>query len=275
MMPPDGHVHIEWSWDTVTGSMEASCRKAIELGLPSIAFTEHADLTRWTIPAGTAGILPEHIRPWLRPDGTLQAPDLDVAGYLEAVRRCRDLFPALRIVSGVELSEPHRHPGRVDALLAAGHFDRVLGSVHALEGGLPVDVLFDARPQEEIHREYLAEVLTLVESASPFTVLAHIDYPIRYWSGHYRPSLFEAELREVLGALASSGRVLEVNTRVPLHPRVVGWWREAGGSAVSFGSDAHAPMAVGHGFSQAAAMVEAQGFRPDRDPHAVWTRRST
>ena len=46
MLPPDGHVHTEWSWDAANGSMEQSCAHAVALGLPSIAFTEHADFTR-------------------------------------------------------------------------------------------------------------------------------------------------------------------------------------------------------------------------------------
>ncbi len=76
----------------------------------------------------------------------------------------------------------------------------------------------------------------------------------------------------MLRLLAGSGRVLEVNTRVPLHPQVVTWWREEGGRAVSFASDAHEPDALAHGFPAAAAMVAAAGFRPDRDPHAFWIR---
>ena len=42
----DGHVHSEWSWDARSvGSMEATCARAVALGLPSVAFTEHVDFT--------------------------------------------------------------------------------------------------------------------------------------------------------------------------------------------------------------------------------------
>src|SRR5262245_61377084 len=44
--PADNHVHSEWSWDAPNGAMMESCRRAVELGLPSIAFTEHADWVR-------------------------------------------------------------------------------------------------------------------------------------------------------------------------------------------------------------------------------------
>ena len=55
-VPADDHVHTEWSWDAVHGSMERSCARAVALGLSSIAFTEHVDHTVWTASA----IPPEH-----------------------------------------------------------------------------------------------------------------------------------------------------------------------------------------------------------------------
>ncbi len=57
-VPPDNHVHTEWSWDAAAGSMEASCARALELGLPSIAFTEHVDATRWVLTAEAQGLMP-------------------------------------------------------------------------------------------------------------------------------------------------------------------------------------------------------------------------
>jgi len=57
VLPADNHVHSEWSWDALGGSMMHSCVAAESLGLPSIAFTEHADFTRWTIaPEGVAAM---------------------------------------------------------------------------------------------------------------------------------------------------------------------------------------------------------------------------
>ena len=45
MLPPDNHVHSEYSWDALAGSMERTCERAVEIGLPSVAFTEHADFS--------------------------------------------------------------------------------------------------------------------------------------------------------------------------------------------------------------------------------------
>lgn len=273
MPPGDSHVHTEWSWDTVAGSMHASCARALELGLPSIAFTEHVDLTPWSVAAPEIGAFPPHARRWLQPSGAFVAPELDVAGYLRCVAECRDRFPDLHIRSGVEVSEPHWHAERLAGL---GAVDRVLGSVHSVRGAggaRLLDLAITDRPAAVVMRDYLGEVLALAGSDARFDVLAHLDYPVRYWPGPFTVTDFEPEIRDPLAALAASGRALEINTRVPMAAEIVFWWAEARGDAVSFGSDAHAPEAVGHGFAAAAAVAEAAGFRPGRDGHDLWPRR--
>ena len=105
-------------------------------------------------------------------------------------------------------------------------------------------------------RAYLVEFTRMADSDGAFEVVAHIDYLTRQIDQagrvHY-PRPFEGEYRLALRALAGSGRVLEINSRLPLDPTLVGWWHEEGGEAVSFGSDAHTPEAVGRGFADAAA----------------------
>jgi len=279
VLPPDGHVHTEWSWDTADGSMERSCARAVELGLPSIAFTEHADFTRWVIDPEVAERIRSRHSAWIGPDGRFSPPPLDAAGYLASVQRCRDQFPGLRILSGTELGEPHWHEGEVKALLGTGTFDRVLGSVHSLELDATrlVDLLFDQAEPAGLIRAYLGETLRLAESTAPCAVLAHIDYPVRHWpqeAGTFDATRFEDEYRTVLAALARSGRALEVNTRVPLPIVIVRWWYEAGGEALVFGSDAHRPAVVARRFADAAAAAEAAGFHPGRYPHDFWRRNA-
>jgi histidinol-phosphatase (PHP family) len=272
-------VHTEWSWDAAAGSMERSCARAVGLGLPSIAFTEHADFTGWAVdPEVKARMRPQNAAR-VGPDGRFRPPPLDAAAYLACVQRCREKFPGLRILSGTELGEPHWHPEQVKAVLGTGTFDRVLGSVHSLEAASPrvVDLLFGRADPAELIRAYLAEVLRLAESAAPFAVLAHIDYPVRHWperAPRFDPAAFEDEYRAVLAALARSGRALEANTTVPLSPVIVRWWYEAGGMALTFGSDAHEPSAVARRFAEMAAAAEAAGFHPGRHPHDFWRRRA-
>jgi histidinol-phosphatase (PHP family) len=242
--------------------MDATCRRAAELGLPAIAFTEHVD--------------------WVRgPEASF-----DVADYFDCIERCRKAYPELHILSGIEMGEPHRYPNEALALLEAP-FERVLGSVHCIEWeGVATDASVPGflTPQDaaEMFRRYLREVLALVEGEVPFAVLAHLDYPKRYWpeSPPYDESSCEEEFRAILRAAARRDLVLEVNTTRGGEPArytcpgpvVLGWWREEGGRGVTFGSDAHSPDHVVAGFEAARAAVAAAGFRAQDDPLAFWTR---
>jgi histidinol-phosphatase (PHP family) len=272
MRPSDNHVHTEWSYDTGSGtSMDECCRWAVDAGVPAVAFTEHVDFTRWSdgdVGGGLALPRRGHIRP------------LDVEGYLACVERCRDRYPDLRILTGIEAGEAHMFAGSLAGVLAAAPFQRVLGSLHAVadRGRLVwVEMLYNRYPPDEVVRRYFTEMLRLVAGSAAFEVLAHVDYPRRSWPSYsyapYRETDFEDEYRAVFRALAGSGRVLEVNTRSPLpDPDVLRWWHEEGGGAVSFGSDAHQAYRVGARFDLATHIAEAAGFRPGRDRYDYWRR---
>ena len=239
--------------------MERSCERAIEIGLPAIAFTDHADFVK------------------VHEDQHC----VDIAGYLDCLERCRAKFTGLRILSGVELGEPHWFPAETAAVLAAGPLDNVLGSVHCvkLDGAVVDASQFKEREGVDVAaatREYFAEVAAMLDGGQPFEVLAHLDYPKRYWpaGAAYEEKDYEAEIRTVLRAAAGTGRVLEVNTtrgdRLCPDLTVVRWWREVGGQAVQYGSDAHSPDKVAEGFRVATQMVESAGFKPARDPVSLW-----
>jgi histidinol-phosphatase (PHP family) len=242
--------------------MERSCERAIEIGLPAIAFTEHAD---WAMVHEG-----QHT--------------IDIAGYLDAVERCRAKFKGLPILTGVELGEPHRFPRETAEVLAAAPLDHVLGSIHSIRlNGEMLDAS-QFRDRTDIDfpravREYFREVLAMVDSDQPFETLAHIDYPKRYWlegARPYRDEDYKEEIRAILSAAVRTGRVLEVNTTrgATMCPdiTVVRWWRELGGQAVSYGSDAHQPDKITVGFELATQMVQAAGFKPASDPMALWRR---
>ncbi|HEV2217089.1 MAG TPA: histidinol-phosphatase HisJ family protein [Candidatus Dormibacteraeota bacterium] len=255
---PDYHVHTEWSYDAPHGSMERSCERALEIGLPAIAFTDHADFVK--VNPGQYCV--------------------DIVGYLEAVERCRTKFKNLRIHSGVELGEPHWFPEETRRVLGAGRLDHVLGSVHCVRVG---DRIVDASQLAKIPdvdpvvftQSFFAETIAMIERGQPFQTLAHLDYPKRYWH-EYREQDFEEQLRNILTAAVGRELVLEVNTTrgnvLCPSEAVLRWWREAGGKAVSFGSDAHDPARIAAGFEAAAEVVEAVGFKPAPEPTALWRR---
>lgn len=278
-LPADGHVHTQFSYDTLTGDMEATCARAVELGLPAVAFTEHAERTGTTVLAHEVPFYSEHLQPLIAPDGgVFTPPPLDLDGYLESVERCRDLFPGLRILTGVELGEPHWHDDWSADLVKAGGFERVLASLHSMQardGFADVGALLHEGDPLGVVRAYLAELELLAGSTAHFDVLAHVDFPLRYLPDSARPfdpAVVEPEYRAALTALARSGRAMEVNTQLPLAEPILRWWVDVGGREVTFGSDAHRPDRLARRFAEVKAMVEAAGFRPAGDPAAPWRR---
>lgn len=277
MLPADSHVHSQWSWDASKGSMERTCARAVELGLPAVAFTEHVEHTAFVV---MDRHLPEnaHLASLADENGLLVPPPFDADGYLECLERCRDMYPGLRIISGVELGEPHWYRDACEKLLVTGAFERALGSLHSMRVGdgfgEPLQLMREGDPADFM-RDYLAEIPRVVSEGASFSVLAHIDYPVRYWpreAGPFRPRDFEDEYRHALRAVAAGGRLLEINTVVPLSPLILEWWGDVGGRAVTFGSDAHEPDRVARGLREAAAMAESFGYKPGRHPYDVWYR---
>ena len=164
-------------------------------------------------------------------------------------------------------------------MLAQGSFDRVLGSLHSVvrhDELVGVSQVLYTEDPHEVVREYFADLLAMVEGSAVFEVLAHCDFPRRYWPrslGGYDEADFEEEYRAVFTALARTGRTLEVNTTSPLaSSRLLGWWRDCGGRSVSFGSDAHLPWLVGQRFAEARAVVTAAGFGPGGDECDLYRR---
>jgi len=134
--------------------MEGSCARAVELGVPGIAFTEHVDYTRWVIAPGVKAQLKPRFAALVGPGGRFEAPALDVDGYLACLRGCRERFPGLRILAGVELEAPHWYPDEVKAILERVDGARVLGALHTVE------VAGEPWPIEDLLGQYAPEEMT-------------------------------------------------------------------------------------------------------------------
>lgn len=279
-LPADNHLHSEWSFDTraTRGLMERVCARAIDMGIPAVAFTDHIDLMAWHVAASDL-IGYEHLQQFVTPDGMLTPPTMDIELYLESVDRCRNKFPDLRIITGAELGQPHHTAAAAAQLPGFAQLERVLGSLHVLKVGdrfYEPPGLFRLSPAADVICEYLAEVPRMIAGSDGFSVLAHIDYAIRYWptaqAGPFDPYDFEEEFRHAMRAVAQSGRALEMNVGPTIRPWLMQWWSEEGGQAITFGSDAHEPERVGRNFAEAAAVAEAHGFHAGRSPVDFWTR---
>jgi len=144
----------------------------------------------------------------------------------------------------------------------------VLGSLHCIVDGDALAEPWELIPRyspADVFRTYLREIPRVVAGSDAFSALAHIDYPLRSWpkeAAPFDPHVFEDDLRDALRALARGKRALEINTRLPLHPKVLRWWREEGGRTVTLGSDAHTAHLVGNGLAEAGQVARTHGFTP-------------
>ncbi|GAA0996715.1 PHP domain-containing protein [Nocardiopsis tropica] len=282
-LPVDGHVHSEWSWDTggpssgAAGRMAATCVRALEIGLPGMVFTEHLDLDiNWR---STTDDLLEHQRRLLTDEGYVAVPEFDVDGYSAAIKRCRAEFPTVRILTGVEVGQPHVHPDRIRALTS--RFDRINGSLHTLPVGgdrFEPNTVYSMWPADEVILAYLDEAHRMLEAADLFEVFCHLDYAVRTWptrrAGEFQPSRFENHFRQTLRAIAQTDLVLEINTGI-MRPWLTQWWAEEGGQQVTFGSDAHEPRHLAAHFVEAVDLARDSGYVPGETPDLPWRRNGS
>jgi histidinol-phosphatase (PHP family) len=284
----DGHVHTEWSFDVglgdphshAAGRMDSMCRRAVQIGLPALAFTEHLDVTSWTIEPED---LPDRLRPLVGENGILTPPLLDAEGYLDSVERCRREFPELHILTGVEFGQPHLDEARAREVIDLDALNRVNGSLHTIPitdepGSIRSEpcTLYRSWPADDVVRSYLAEMMRMINAGGTFAVVSHIEYAVRYWpteqEGPFDPKRFEDEFRQAMRAIAGTDRALELNIGGPIRPWIPQWWREEGGRAITIASDAHITDWLAGNFYEATAMAEHFGFHPGRRPPDFWTR---
>ncbi len=245
----DYHAHTTFSCDA-RDTMDAMCRRAIELGLQEIVFTEHVDF--------------EHLDSCYR--------YFKPASYFEAIEEARRCYgDRLLIRTGAEVGEPHRYPDETAELLEAYPFDFVIGSLHWVDGRPTFGPDFFAgwSPQAA-WRAYFEELVRLCE-AGDFDVLAHLDLPKRHFrpiNGSFDPEPYAELIHAALQSLIQRGKGIEVNCsglRYPVQEplpglRVVQWYRELGGEILTVGTDAHRTSHLGEGIDQAVKMAQVAGF---------------
>jgi histidinol-phosphatase (PHP family) len=252
----DYHLHTADSADS-TESMAAVCRRAVELGLSEICFTEHFDTDPYD-------------------KGYGYYDDARYERRLDDVRR--EFGGRLVIRKGLEFDWQSRHAARTAELLAPFRFDFLIGSVHCVFSSMVREALQRGFPPEEVYREYFAELQALVATGLP-DVLGHVDYVRKVGGdllGPWRYADFDAQVRDLVRQCVARGVGLEVNTRhrdkgQPIVPGadVLRAYRDAGGRTVTLGSDAHVAAAVGAHLDVAAAMLRDAGF----DQFAVFADR--
>lgn len=247
-IPLDYHIHSYFSSDS-SAIPEEICRRAIELNIREIGFSEHWDVSPYV----------ETPR-FLRPDAWW--------GELE---RLRSLFAGQLIIrAGIEIAEPHRYPDETSKIISWLPFDYIMGSVHYVGEHLMRDRSYlSQHTADEIYSAYFIEMKRMV-SKSDIDIIAHFDFPARSAKPilGYDPARYEDAIRKILGIVIERGLALEVNVaglRKPAQnlmpdPLILGWYHEMGGDRITFGSDAHSVNLLGLNFDLALLAVREAGL---------------
>jgi histidinol-phosphatase (PHP family) len=247
----DYHVHTTFSVDCTT-PIDASCQAAIAHGVTEIAFTDHLD----NQPADPG-------YGFYRPDA-----------YFAEIERMREKYGnQLTVLAGVEVDYHDDTRAVVERFMSqwGARYDFVIGSVHYGFGGeIIFPEYFDGKSLDEVFLPYFDQLERAIKTGW-FDTIGHLDLPKRYMPGHlrnYDPARYKDRLMELFAALVSTGTAFEINTSGMRQrpktsmpgPAIVKWYREAGGTRITTGTDSHAAQTIGAGVQTTLAMLQMCGI---------------
>lgn len=247
------HSHTHNSSDS-DASVYEMCKAAANMGLSSIAFTDHYDLTESDIARDG------------RPD------DYKLRGYDEIIRYREEFKDILKVHIGAEIGGIVYYPEFTKRMLESNDFDVVIGSLHGFKDEPQFyETDFTAIDHNKKLEEYF-KVLYEQSKLELYDILAHLDYPVRYVvsSGLKADfSLYGDYIDEILRSVAQNGKALEINTsrlnkqlfRTQPDTDIIKRFNELGGEFITIGSDAHTPQNIASGFDAAVDIAYRAGFK--------------
>lgn len=205
----DTHMHSIYSYD---GQMciEDIIERGNELGLQYLAFTEHLELNQITI------------KQFLN----------RYQVYKKEIEKLQEKYPHIRLVKGVEFSNPERYPKELE-IINKLDLDYIIGSNHTLP---------ESQDELEI-LQYYQTILKIVKQGG-IDSLGHLDYIRRKYDD---TSITKDILKDIYSYLIKNNITLEINSSAirrkgldsfPSNEKLK-LYKEIGGENVTIGSDAH------------------------------------
>lgn len=249
-LPADYHMHTPLCHHAVGEPVEYA-RRAVELGLTEIGFSDHSPMRR------------DDFDNW-----RMRFDQLDE--YVAKVRLAQKEFPQLIIRLALEVDYLPGHEEWIRGLAARHPWDYFIGSVHYVSDSWDIDnpaklSEWNKRDTFEVWKIYF-ERLTLAVESKLFEIIGHVDLPKKF--GH-RPTRDCTPLYETfLAAAAKSGCAIELNTaglrkdcREIYPSRQILEQAFQKGVPITFGSDAHASGEVGMNFAEAIQLAREVGYQ--------------
>ena len=271
-MYADYHIHTEFSDDS-REPMENQVRRAIEIGLEEICFTEHVDY-------GVKKDWNEGEIEWRGGDGvnyddSMKEPlaNADYPVYFDKIRRMREEFAGqIRIKSGLEFGIQTITIPQYERLWSryADDLDFVLLSMHQVDNKEFWNQEFQrGKTQKEYNEAYYREILNVMRQFKHYSVLAHLDLIVRYdRNGVYPFRELRDIVSEILRTAISDGKGIELNTsswhygHADTQPSrdILRLYRDLGGRIITIGSDGHTTKYLGDHIREAQQILRGIGF---------------
>lgn len=245
----DYQVHSYRSHDG-KATIREQCRRAVEIGLDEIGFTEHKDFD---------------------PDDPV-VDHFDYGRYAEEIAAARDEFAGrLAIRMGVEIDYQRWFEDEIADYLSRHAFDYVLGSVHYVDRRmLMTPEYIGDLTREEAYARYFAAARDSVESGL-IDVAGHLEYVNRRGVpafGPYDWTPYREQVAELFDRMIARNVALEINTAglrqgvghtYPCEAHVA-LYAERGGRLLTIGSDSHRPEDLAASYEVAAGLARKQGL---------------
>ena len=256
MIYPDYHLHTEFSSDCTTPIRDL-ITSARAKGLTEICITDH------------------HDEDFPKDTGSPHEFQLDFERYFSALSALQEeLSPKFTLRIGIEqglmpstCEKMSNFSGKYPCL------DFIICSTHVVDGFDPYyPDYFEKWGEKNGYRKYFEDILHIVTHFTDYNVYGHLDYILRYgptkadhFNVHDYMELFEAIFRSII----ENGKGIELNTGslyrgmdfAHPHPELLKLYKEMGGEIITFGSDAHDTVHVGHAFSEGAELLLSLGYK--------------
>lgn len=229
--------------------MEQYVARAIQAGLAEICFLDHLTLNE--------------------KGRDLSMAPRDVPLYYYAARRLQAAYKGqIRVKVGLEVDFTPAYAEAARAVAERFDFDVIGGSVHFIEERNLVSSKSAENRQDVPDPEFYESYLDLLDRMLDYPyidVVCHLDVIKKF--GTMPPDGFYEKLSQILDKIASTGKVLEINTSGRAHPvgaiypdaRILDECR-AKNIPLCLGSDAHQPDQVGRGFAAATELIQKAGY---------------
>lgn len=270
MIKSDFHLHSSFSGDCDT-PMEEQIKKAIDLGLEHLCFTDHLDLQ------------------YPKEYGFF---DLEIDEYVKQVVLMKEKYKeTINIYLGIEFGLVPELAREYEEIVKNHSFDFIIGSTHIINRKDPY--FPDYWEGKSLHQgiaEYFNSVLKNIQVYNEYDSLGHLDYIVRYFktkedvkrekgikADNFVYKEYKEVLDEILKCLIKQGKSLEVNSAGYKHGlpapnpgySVLKRYREMGGKLITIGSDAHKPKHLTYNFHKIKNILLAVGY----DKYVIYKNR--